>query len=70
MALLLIDGRSAPKCDGWEGWRHRLGFDVVDVVVGFWRAEGCQHEHASCAGTCSDGDVDGDDDGSIIAASH
>jgi hypothetical protein len=69
MALLLIDGRSAPQYDGWEGWRHRLGFDVgkVVVVVEVWRAEGC---HASCAG-CSDEDGDvGDVDGIMTAASR
>lgn len=43
-----------------------MGFDVVVVVVGIWLAEGCQHEHWSCVGCCSDVDVDG----IMTAASH
>jgi hypothetical protein len=47
------------------------GFDDVAgfVVVDGWRAEGCQHEHGSVAGTCSDGDIV-DVDETITTASH
>jgi uncharacterized protein (UPF0261 family) len=67
--LLLMDARFVAQCVA-SGGGQMLGFDVVVAVDGIWRTEGCQHEHASCAGTCSDGDVDDDDDGIIIAASH